>query len=109
MNTIILNIGLNIGPDGVRGTVDVARVLTVLRVLKVVSARVRMSNTEPTLVVHIEDRATNIVDDMDRIATFLCTIAKQEAIAYTIDGVGYMVGPKAAEWGPFKPAYFIAN
>jgi hypothetical protein len=109
MNTIILNIGLNIGPDAIRGTVDLSSLFKALKVLNVTSARVRMSNTEPTLVVHTEEDANNIVEDMDRIAGFLCHVAQQEAIAYTIDGVGYMVGPKASEWGPFNASYFITE
>lgn len=38
----------------------------------------------------------------------VCEALQQDAIAYTVNGKGFLVGPKATEWGgEFIPEYFI--
>jgi len=107
LNATTINIGLHV--NGRRNTksavvnqaFETARALRALG-LKVVRARVVHSNTEPTYVALV----TNGVSNNDLI--YLCDRLEQDAIAaYYETGVGTLVGPKAEEWGPFNPEYFL--
>lgn len=96
--TALVNVGLD-RPDGgintVRETLDVlAERVPVGRWI------VRESATEPTVVAEVLG--------IDRLAAeYISERLAQDCIAVlTADG-GYLAGPKAAEWGPFDPAYFL--
>jgi hypothetical protein len=97
-----VNIGLadpNGGPN-----LDPAVVLEALRVVgaEVEASAVFSSDTEPTLVVKVKRALTK------RQGDFLSGLADQEAIAQrTGDEKGALFGPKAEQWGPFNPTYFV--
>lgn len=97
----IVNIGLNVGaeqgitPEQVLAALQ-ARGLTVSR------WEVQQSNTESTVVAALDRELTK--EEGDAISVEL----KQEAIAVRRrDGSGMLFGPKAAEWGPYNPEYFL--
>lgn len=116
MSTLLLNIGLHVSadnsPSGQPFTLSAREALAVIEdALKFdgqpcdIDFRTYVSDTEPTLVLSIPvdlDAAT-VADAVADLAAFLL----QDAIAYTLDGVGNLVGPNAEQWGPFNPAYFI--
>ena len=61
------------------------------------------SNTEPTLVARFSQPARANLGDVYKLAEEL----GQDCIAVLdYDGTGYLVGPRAKEWGEFNPAYF---
>lgn len=63
------------------------------------------SNTETTYVI---TAAGVWLDDHEGLVHTVSFVLHQDAIAYTLDGVGYLVGPKAEDWGgAFNPEYFI--
>lgn len=123
MRTITLNIGLHI--DGTENTdklatLRAARAIHSLRtsgctIMRTARHEATFPNdkgetvTERTLVVqllaegwHAGGSLTSIVD---RIAGDL----RQDCIAVRYDGtaLGELIGPRAAEWGAFNPAYFV--
>jgi len=62
---------------------------------------VRDSNTEPTLVVHVND-STNVWEvsealDQDCIAVFSTTLER-----------GGLFGPRSEKWLPFNPKFFLS-
>lgn len=108
---IILNIGLDVAPEnsptggpmtlfspGVREAVE-------LKLGRIDNYQEGGSNTEQTAIV----AATTESDDIHGAVSALATMLMQDAIAYTVDGVGYMAGPKAEAWGPFNPAFFLLS
>jgi hypothetical protein len=63
------------------------------------------SDTEPTLICEISREPSP-----DEVAA-LCERFSQDCFA-VYDNVakrGTLLGPKAAEWGPFNPEYFLVN
>jgi len=63
---------------------------------------------EPTLVIHL--RTINLSVDARFAANVdvLCNVLLQDCIAFTVDGEGYLLGPKAGDWGgKFNAYYFI--
>jgi hypothetical protein len=67
----------------------------------VLDSAVHTSNTEPTLVAQLS-RPLN-PDEANGVATGL----NQDAIVQTHAGAGQLYGPKAADWGPYNPNYFL--
>jgi len=68
---------------------------------KPIDDQVRISNTEPTSIVRLQEPLTP--DQGERLSKIL----KQEAIAQRAGDSGTLFGPKADEWGPFNPDYFL--
>lgn len=68
---------------------------------KVNSQNVHQSDTEQTLVATL-DRPLTPAE-----GSTVSAALKQESIAQLHNGVGALHGPKAAEWGPFNPDYFL--
>lgn len=101
----ILNIGLNIP-----GTDKALPAVTALGAVKLmlgepVTVNLRASDTEATLVLTYE-HAFIPADFLPSLSEMLL----QDCIAMMPEGNpagGQLYGPKAAEWGPFNPAYFI--
>ena len=98
--TTTLNVGLNVGDKlGLHP-------LAVLRAIRhagglPVRATVHESDTEQTAVVALAKPLSPSA--LERLSSAL----RQDAVAQW-DGVkGLLVGPKAAEWGPFNPAFFL--
>ena len=102
--SFILNIGLktNTGED-----LNATATLTTIEAagFKVIAQSLEFSNTELTLVLLCKgpQGAYRIkIED-------LCKTLKQDCIAaYDMDRkYGDLIGPKAAEWGEFNPAFFL--
>lgn len=100
----------NIGSavKGVDKVISAAQAVQALRYagfhgLEVVKEAV--SDTETTYVI----TAGGVwLDDHEGLVHTVSFVLLQDAIAYTLDGVGYLVGPKAEDWGgAFNPEYFI--
>lgn len=71
-----------------------------------ISLRAAKSSTETTYVIKVVDCEHPAGHEEAVFA--VCLRLQQDAIAYTVDGVGYLVGPKAEDWGgEFKQEYFI--
>lgn len=115
MTYAILNIGLNTNTGGRITANDVLDALRNIGI-EITTHAVHTSDTEPTLVA-----AVNIFDPFfgDAVAQ-LCEELGQDAIAVwfprpvatngRIDwskSPGQLFGPKAAEWGPFNPEFFL--
>lgn len=68
-----------------------------------------MSNTETTYVIVAESfDSSGHFSTHEAAVHMVCLQLSQDAIAYTVDGTGYLVGPKAEDWGgEFNPEYFI--
>jgi hypothetical protein len=113
----LLNIGLNI--PGTDKTLPAATALALVqthvgRTDTIASSAVHASDTEPTLVLLV-DGWPPYTSTLDAIAAGLL----QDCVAYCkarvdADGnveplisTGELVGPKADDWGPFNPAFFI--
>ena len=101
--TAILNIGLNAGDEPAWDLSDVKLALAACLPfeINVLSAVVHKSDTEQTAVVEISNPVT------PQEAFAVAYALSQDCIAQLADGVGELYGPKAEEWGPFNPAYFI--
>jgi len=100
MNPVI-NIGLNV--NGVR-ELTATEILKVLRTdgVQVIRWEVKESNTELTLVAEIEQNLT------EWKGWAIAVALRQDAIAQVDShGHGELFGPKAKEWGPFNPDYFL--
>lgn len=67
-----------------------------------------MSDTETTYVVVASGlRGRNKLNHC-WVVYDVSEALQQDAIAYTMNGTGFLVGPKATEWGgEFIPEYFI--
>ena len=111
MNTVVLNVGLNVSESNNDGR---AMVLDRMAVQEAVIYRLTgvqalateaLSSTEPTAVIRLKTDLD--ARQVEGIVNYLAARFKQDAIAYTFNGVGYMVGPNAAKWGAFNPNYFI--
>jgi hypothetical protein len=67
-----------------------------------------MSDTETTYVVTATGFNNWLGNGHEAAVHAVCFDLGQDAIAYTVDGTGYLVGPKAEDWGgAFNPEYFI--
>jgi hypothetical protein len=99
--TSLINIGLACHNGG---KVNPEHALAVLRTVGGVSplrSAVRVSDTEPTLVVEARGAPT---------ATAAYEVSKrlhQDAIAVFDGREGHLYGPNAAAWGDFNPAFFV--
>lgn len=100
-----LNIGLStkeVLGDGDRTVDDVIAEIKKLPDLNVVSHVVHQSDTEKTAVVEIDRELTKAEGDA------LSSALDQEAIVQRkADGSGDLFGPKAENWGPYNPEYFV--
>lgn len=103
---LILNIGLNCN-DGTKldPVTAIQKLLRTSRHLRLEAVAVHTSDTEPTLVASVYcDKP------LSSSAWMLLSVrCKQDAIAvYDVEAArGELHGPKAAEWGPFNPAFFL--
>lgn len=108
----------NIGSavNGVDQVIDADTVLATLRQHGFVQPeliKTAMSETETTYVVVASDRIDYNMQGHRATVYAVCEALQQDAIAYKIVDdkgayVGYLVGPKAKEWGgAFIPEYFI--
>ncbi len=70
--------------------------------------KVAQSGTETTYVLTTYFFGDWDINGVERAVNDLSIALRQDCIAYTHNGKGYLVGPKAADWGgEFNPAYFI--
>lgn len=104
---------LNIGSavNGVDQVIDADTVLATLRQHGFVQPeliKTEQSNTETTYVVVASDRIDYNMQGHRATVYAVCEALQQDAIAYTLNGTGYLVGPKAEDWGgEFKQEYFL--
>lgn len=97
----ILNVGLNVGDKPVWDLADVLVSLLIYGI-NYTYYTIKPSGTENTAVVAIAEELTATQ------ANDLCYILAQDCIAQQLeDGTGMLYGPKAEEWGPFNPEYFL--
>lgn len=108
--TIILNIGLNAAgsdrkaPGAFGKAVSAAAVYFAAETIR---AEQQQSASEPTAVIEIQALPHNLLP-LEYIAEQACKLLNQDCIAFTVDGAGYLLGPKAAEWGGvFNPEFFL--
>lgn len=106
---VILNVGLAVPGSSEFLTVShVVRTIASSTVLPSTVAlkhiEVRESTTEPTAIVVL--RAAENFDAAGAIARLAVELG-QEAIAFTVDGIGALVGPQAERWGAFNPEFFL--
>ena len=102
-----INIGLDVPNKAVNHTAQQAKALALLQeTFSHVQWRVAHSATEPTLVASFTAAQSRVYAEALRISEAL----EQDCVAVfnTQRQVGALVGPKAAEWGLFNKAYFIA-
>lgn len=97
-----LNIGLNIG-DGTRKVAPaVAMAALALAGAAVLRHTIAQSATEVTLIAELAEPLPR--ETLHAISVVL----EQDCIAQRhADGAGELIGPRAAEWGEFNPAYFL--
>lgn len=100
----ILNIGHAIGNSGARHTLTQIIQAVERLEIQVSQVNVHESDTETTTVLrtrHVDSRTVHA----------LATILGQDCIAVwhpLLEGQpGELIGPKADEWGPFNPDFFI--
>ena len=105
-----LNIGLNI--PGTDKTLPLATVYAVVE--HVLGERITValaeSDTEKTLVFLMPGDAVMGSELLAPMLSYLSGLLLQDCIAMMPEGDpagGQLYGPKAAEWGPFNPAYFL--
>ena len=108
--TIILNIGLHSAgsdrkaPGAFGKAVSAAAVYFAAETIR---AEQQQSASEPTAVIELTAEPQNLLA-LEYIADNLCKLLNQDCIAFTVDGQGYLLGPKAADWGgKFNPEYFL--
>lgn len=96
----IVNIGMDI-PGG--GKLTEKRILGALKKagVDVVDRAIHRSNTENTVVATLSRPLSK--EEADGLSRTL----KQDAIVQFHNGAGELYGPKAADWGPFNPEYFL--
>ena len=103
--SIILNIGQQVGTIVPHGQM-VHTLKFVAELFEPLSIRteLRMSQSELTMVIELD---TKVGDLANRVHT-LCLALHQDAIAWTFDGIGFLTGPRAADWGgEFKHEFFL--
>ena len=104
--TFILNIGLNTADGAV--TAEQARQVLAANEFLITRDAVLESDTEPTLVAEVISTAASpfvVLQLLHRVAEEL----DQDCIAVYrgLTGDGALIGPRAAEWGPFNPEFFL--
>lgn len=104
-----INIGLEVPntvstPEDLAARAEYALVLLRSR-FAFVEARLEQSATEQTLVASFQTAPKRVYAE----ALAISNILKQDCVAvYTPEqGVGALVGERAAQWGGFNPEYFI--
>ena len=104
--SLTLNIGLQVGTIEPHGQlVHSIKFLAELFEPSALRTEVRQSATERTLVVELD---TKVCCLENRVHT-LCLALNQDAIAWSLDGIGFLTGPKAADWGgSFNPEFFLS-
>lgn len=109
---VILNISLDGIPvdQSFTNPINIRRAMTAAAVTRgagfnVTAAKLVQSNTEPTLVLTITDDQPGLDNRIDELAKTL----HQDCIAvwYPEKSWGQFIGPKAADWGDFNPAFFF--
>lgn len=117
MNNIILNIGLDGAPvpesytNGKRNPAETSAAMNAILVLRehgIIATQLlgAQSDTELTAVIRCWAK-----DNLDFGHAVYAVALNQEAIGvYWEDtGTGALIGPRAAEWGPFDPTRFITT
>lgn len=105
----LLNIGLE---SSTLGKITPAEVVAAARLhwLTVTAAKRVQSDTEPTMVLEVIMRGHDSVENT-RTLRRLAEDLGQDCIAVycrlPIANFGALVGPRAAEWGPFNPEFFF--
>ena len=103
MQTLTLNIGLKQGAHypahSASKTIDSLKTIAG-DTCKITKLALANSDSERTLIATVETMYPHT------FALWACWDNRQEDVAYTIDGVGYMVHDS---WGPFDPNYFLIN
>jgi thioredoxin reductase len=95
-----VNIGLNVN-DGSKITPEEAISELEKQGVKITKQSVEQSNTEPTLIASLSRPLTP--EEADKVSRNL----KQDAIAQFDGNKGELYGPKAEDWKPFNPDYFL--
>lgn len=97
----VVNIGLKIDATG--ETMPTERAVAALEAagVKLTRQEVRQSNTESTLVAQLDRPLT--AEEATKVSEALM----QDAIAQRVGQAGELFGPKADEWGPFNPEFFL--
>ena len=108
--TIILNIGLHdAGANriGAKAFAKAASAAAFYFAAESIRAEQQQSASEPTAVIELTVEPQNLLA-LEFIADQLCQTLRQDAVAFTVDGTGHLLGPKAAEWGgQFNAEYFL--
>lgn len=101
--TFILNIGLNTA-DGAIAVEEVRKVLRAYG-FSILREALLESDTEPTLVAEVATGFATALQLLYQVSEEL----KQDCIAVyrELTGGGALIGPRAAEWGPFNPEFFL--
>jgi hypothetical protein len=104
---LILNIGLNRASGGAI-TAEQARQTLAANEFLIVRDAVLESDTEPTLVAEVISKNSSpfiFLQLLRRVAEEL----DQDCIAVyrELTGAGSLIGPRSAEWGPFKAEFFL--
>jgi hypothetical protein len=96
----LINIGLHSNRGGL---ISVPRALTQIRRLggRVQRYTVHESDSEPTLVAELAEGIAG--DALEALSEAL----EQDCVAYVDSLGGALYGPKADQWGPFNPAFFL--
>jgi len=96
-----VNIGLRMGNGSKLGKQTVVKALKQLGV-EIQEQNVHAADTEPTFVAKISRPLTE--EEGNKLSAQL----RQDAIIQQhADGTGVLLGPKAQEWGPYNPEYFL--
>jgi hypothetical protein len=104
----ILNIGLNVGATTALSAHVARQILAANDLLPVNDGVVHTSDTEPTLVIEVLPQSRSPFLVLQALKATAADL-QQDCIAVyrPKTGGGSLVGPKAAEWGPFNPEFFI--
>lgn len=104
--TILLNIGLNTPSGDPVASLGMERIYEAGKLLETFRKRVALhvSDTEETLVVECESEF-----GMRQNVEKLCELLDQDCIAVMCGSKerGWLIGPRAHEWGEFDPTKFL--
>lgn len=106
MHKVELNIGLNIGQNGMRlGAATVIQAVVDMFLPSMILADVRRAASgEDTLVVVM----ATLIDPHDARIERLCRLLHQECIAGKLDGVGFLRGVDTSNYGgAFNADYWL--
>lgn len=103
----ILNIGLNRASGGTL-TPKLARLALLTNGFLIVNDAVLESDTEPTLVAEVINPGASPIILLQLLRRVVEALG-QDCIAVYRERTrgGALIGPRAAEWGPFNPEYFL--